>query len=93
MMVIDTHILIWMHLAPEKLSNPATRAISEASFLVVPSISLWEIAMLFNHHRLELPCPLLDWLRTVCSQPKTKLQDITPEIAALSPCAATPLTA
>ena len=84
MFVIDTHILIWMHLAPEKISGPAIKAISETDFLVVPSISLWEISMLVNHHRLELPCPLIDWLKTICAQPKIKLQEITPEIAALS---------
>ena len=40
--------------------------------------------MLVNHQRLELPCPLLEWLNAVCTQPKIKLQEITPEIAALS---------
>lgn len=84
MIVVDTHILVWMHLAPEKLSEAAIKATSEANFLLIPSISLWEISMLVSYRRLELPCPLIEWLETVCSQPKIKLQEITPKIAALS---------
>jgi PIN domain nuclease of toxin-antitoxin system len=37
-----------MHLAPEKLSDAAVKAISEADFLFIPSISLWEISMLVS---------------------------------------------
>lgn len=84
MIVVDTHVLIWMHLAPEKLSEAAIKAISKADFLLIPSISLWEISMLVSYRRLELPCPLIEWLGTVCAQPKIKLQEITPEIAAIS---------
>ena len=84
LIVIDTHILVWVQLAPEKLSEAAIKAIAETNFLLVPSISLWEISMLVNHQRLKLPCPLINWLNTVCSKPKIKLQEITPEIAALS---------
>jgi len=40
--------------------------------------------MLVNHHRLELSRPLVDWLKTICAQPKIKIQEITPAIAALS---------
>ncbi|MDR0354156.1 MAG: type II toxin-antitoxin system VapC family toxin [Deltaproteobacteria bacterium] len=84
MIVVDTHILIWMYLATEKLSEAAIKAISEADFLLIPSISLWEVSMLVNYRRLELPCSLSDWLNTVCNQPKVKLQEITPAIAVLS---------
>ena len=40
--------------------------------------------MLVNHKRVELPYPLIDWLNAVCTQPKIRLQEITPEIAVLS---------
>jgi PIN domain nuclease of toxin-antitoxin system len=68
MIVVDTHILIWMYLATEKLSGVAIKAIFEANFLLIPSISLWEVSMLVNYRRLELPCSLSDWLNTVLEQ-------------------------
>lgn len=84
MVVADTHVLVWMHLAPEKLSESAVKAVSKAETLLIASISLWEVSMLVSHGRLELPEPLTEWLNIICAQPKIKIQEITPAIASLS---------
>jgi PIN domain nuclease of toxin-antitoxin system len=84
MIVLDTQILVWMNLAPEKLTKKATEAMAEAGTLVIPSISLWEISMLVHYGRLELPCSPLDWLNAVLGLARVHLQDITPRIAVLS---------
>jgi PIN domain nuclease of toxin-antitoxin system len=56
MYVIDTHVLVWANLSPNKLSDKAKEILSVAGNLFVPSISLWEISMLVSYGRLELPC-------------------------------------
>ena len=84
MIVLDTQALVWMNLAPEKLSRMAAKAMAEAGTLVIPSICLWEISMLVHYGRMELPCPPLDWFNVVCGLARVRLQDITPRIAVLS---------
>jgi len=84
MIVLDTQALVWMILAPKKLTRKAAETIASAETLVIPSICLWEISMLVHYGRLELPCPPLDWLEQICSLTRIRLQDITPGIAALS---------
>jgi len=84
MIVVDTQALVWMILAPKKLTRTASEAIASAETLVVPSICLWEISMLVHYGRLELPCPPLDWFNQICNLARISLQDITPSIAALS---------
>jgi len=43
--LLDTHVLVWLALEPEKLSAPAKAAILNArrtSLMAIASISLWE---------------------------------------------------
>ena len=84
MVVIDTHVLLWSQMVPEMLSKNASKSIEDAKVIIVASITLWEIAMLEHKNRIRLPIPLVDWLKEVCRQPKVRLQEITPDIAALS---------
>ena len=49
MILLDTHVFLWLCLEPKKLSQPATRAIRRAAAtggVATASITLWEIAML-----------------------------------------------
>ncbi len=84
MIVIDTHIFIWFFSRPAMLSAKAVKAVAEAEKLIVPSIVLWEIAMLAERKRISIPQPWSDWLRRVCGQAGLHIQPITPDIAALS---------
>ncbi len=84
MIVLDTQVLVWMNLAPEKLTSKAVEMMAGAGTMLIPSISLWEISMLVHYGRLELPCPPLDWFDTVCGLPRVRLQEITPRIAVIS---------
>jgi len=84
MIVIDTQVLVWMHLAPEKLSRPAEKAINVAETMVIPSISLWEISMLVHYGRMVLPCTPLEWFSNIYGLDTIHLQDITPQIAVIS---------
>ena len=56
MILLDTHILVWMLVAPEKLSAKARKAIVAARArgpLAISAITLWEIAWLVKHGRIE----------------------------------------
>jgi PIN domain nuclease of toxin-antitoxin system len=57
MILLDTHALIWLATAPENLSRSAREAIRAASGsggLAISAITLWELAWLATHNRLEI---------------------------------------
>ena len=47
----------------------------------VSAISLFEVAWLDRHNRIELPCPRLQWFEKALSGSQIQLVPITPEIA------------
>jgi len=65
MMVLDTHVWLWCVSNPEQLSKNANRAISAAlpkEKIFISSISVWEVALLVHHKRLELTLDVTDWI-------------------------------
>lgn len=56
MILLDTHVLIWLALEPQKLSKHAKEAIRSArreGGLAIAGITLWELAWLAANHRIE----------------------------------------
>lgn len=87
MIVLDTHVLIWDALAPERLSEPARTAIAQANQsdgLIVCDISVWEIAMLLQKGRLQVQTDPLTFINLVLQANKVRVQAITPFIAILA---------
>ncbi|HTZ90357.1 MAG TPA: type II toxin-antitoxin system VapC family toxin [Alloacidobacterium sp.] len=62
MILLDTHVVLWLALQPEKISPKATKAIqasrSSGDGLCISPISLWEIAQLVERNRVKLNIPL-----------------------------------
>lgn len=57
MLIVDTHILIFTVLAPNRLSKKAKQLLSKAETdkeLACADISLWEIAMLLDKKRIQI---------------------------------------
>jgi PIN domain nuclease of toxin-antitoxin system len=58
MIQLDTHVLVWRELLPEKLSSAARQAIQDAALademVAISPITLWEIAMLTRRNRILL---------------------------------------
>jgi len=55
--LLDTHILIWLLVAPENLSPKAQKAIltaRQSGPLAISAISLWEIAWLAENKRIAI---------------------------------------
>jgi PIN domain nuclease of toxin-antitoxin system len=84
MIILDTHIFVWLFLEPERVPAKINAAILDADALGLSAISLWEIAMLTEKKRFNLSEPLLLWLKRALLLDKLKLLPITPEIAAKS---------
>ncbi len=87
MVIVDTHIIIWEALDPEKLSKKAKFAFDEANEstgIILCDISLWEISILITKKRLEIEIPFLDFMDLIRTTRNYKIQSITPEIADIS---------
>ena len=57
MILLDTHVILFDALTPDRLSRPATQALEqgfERASLACSDISLWEISMLLRKGRLQV---------------------------------------
>jgi PIN domain nuclease of toxin-antitoxin system len=85
MILLDTHALIWAARDPAKLSKPAADAIRTAGGnggLAISAITLWELAWLATHGRLNFSGTVDDFVEKLSS--RTAIRPITPRIAALA---------
>ena len=82
--VLDTHVLLWVLLQPEELSEDVKQQINlaqENSQLFLSSISLWEIAMLKFKKRINIYEPIKDFLESITNIHGVSIKDISSEIA------------
>ena len=66
MILLDTHVLIWLDEGSSRLGAQTRDIVDEAlgrESLVVAAISFWEIAMLVEKKRLEIKMDLQVWRR------------------------------
>lgn len=62
MILLDTHVLVWMVGARERLSKTAREAIADESELAVGLASVQEIAYLVARGRLSMDRPVASWI-------------------------------
>lgn len=82
--VLDTHILVYWCVKPEKLTasqQHVVRSIHADNPAIVADISLWEIAALNSTGRLRIDRPLLQWLHKATARPLVRVAEITANIA------------
>ena len=85
MILLDTHALLWMAGDPKRLSKRAHEAIGiarQGTGIAVATITLWEIAWLAQHHRIEVKGSVESFVRETVA--RVILRPATPEIAALA---------
>jgi PIN domain nuclease of toxin-antitoxin system len=83
MILLDTHIAIWLAAEPNRLSKRAKDAIRAAHIqggLAIAAITLFELAWLAENGRVETTLSVESFVR-LCASKMTVLP-ITPEIAA-----------
>jgi PIN domain nuclease of toxin-antitoxin system len=85
MILLDTHILIWLLIAPENLAPKAKKVILAARKsgpLVLSAISLWEMAWLAQNKRIDVDVSVDSFVKKCASY--VQVLPITPEIAVRS---------
>ena len=85
MILLDTHVLVWMSSEPQRLSKRAREAIREAREkrgIAVASITLWELAWLAENGRIQISASVESFVRETVA--RVILKPMTPEIAALA---------
>ena len=82
--LLDTHVLLWWHVKPDRLSQGQQAVIDAADTkvqLLVSDISLWEVAMLHSLGRIRLTIPLREWLEMAVAPPLVNRLGISPAVA------------
>ena len=86
MILLDTHVLVWLVLEPEHLSRDAASAIRRArksDGLAISAMTLYEIAMMFTRGIITPRGGVGESLRKLITDAGVEIRPITLEIAAL----------
>ncbi len=84
MIVVDTHVLVWLVADDARLGEAARGAISAAAAnggVLASAITPWEIAMLAQKGRLLLGRETGTWIEAALALPGIRLAPIEPSIA------------
>lgn len=87
MILLDTQVVLWQVMAPERLSRPAASAIRRARMgqgTGVAAISLWELAGLFAEGRVKGRGTVEASVQAILEESGAEIRPLTPEIAALA---------
>jgi PIN domain nuclease of toxin-antitoxin system len=85
MILLDTCVLIWDAIEPNKLTPKAKKAIEYSeNELIICDISIWEISMLIKKNRLTVDDSPSGFINLILQSRSFQVQQITPEIAELS---------
>lgn len=87
MILLDTHVLVWMVSDSRRLSRDAARELRRAEQngeLAIASITLWELALLYHHGRLRTSGSIESAIREMLQKSRVQVIEVTPEIAALT---------
>ena len=85
MILLDTHVLLWMASDPDRLSAKAREAIRDArqnTGVAVATITLWELAWLAQNGRIQILTSVESFVRETVA--RVILKPMTPEIAAVA---------
>lgn len=87
MILLDTHAWLWLAAEPKRLSAAATAAVREAltaGGLAVASISLWELAWMMAHGRVEPRGTPEAALTELVDRTGVVIKEITPAVATIA---------
>ncbi len=68
MILLDTHVLVWLDEGSNRLSKATIAMIDRALLedrLGVSAMTFWEVAMLLNKNRLEMSLPVSVWRKNL----------------------------
>ena len=82
--LLDTHVWIWWHMMPERLSARARELIARTQAyeeMLLSAISPWEFCKLLEKNRLGIEGSPEAWMEAALRMPKLRLVPLTPQIA------------
>jgi len=85
--LLDTHVLVWMVSDSSRLSRAAARELRKAEQtgdMAIASITLWELALLYHHGRLRTSGSIESAIRMILEKSRVQVLEVNPEIAALT---------
>jgi PIN domain nuclease of toxin-antitoxin system len=83
-LLLDTHVWVWSHTEPERLTKRVAAAISKpANDLWLSPISIWEFLLLAEHGRLRLQGGMeaADWVEAALSRAPMHEAALTRDVA------------
>ena len=75
-LVLDTHALVWFMNGDDHLGQESQQLIETTSLndlVTVSAITFWELALLQQRNRIELPLPIVDWRQQVLDDGVTEI--------------------
>ena len=86
MIILDTHLWIWLADENERLTERHRDIIEEERLdgLGVSAISCWEVAKLVEYERLKIACSIEEWMDKALALPGIQYIELTPRIAIAS---------
>ncbi len=87
MILLDTHVLVWLVADEDRLSRPARSAIRRARAsdgIAIADITLWELAFLFARGALRTRSTVENTAQNLVIRSGANVKPITAEIAALA---------
>jgi len=81
MILLDTHVWLWLLHDPSRLSNAANQLIAEEeeqNGLLISAISVWEVAVKVSAGKLTLPLPITDWYEQARTHSGTVIEPLNP---------------
>ena len=82
--VLDTHVWVWWHMHPKKLSKRVRSIIShpdQYEELLLSAISPWEFSKLLEKKRIGISCDPEEWIREALEMSKLRLVPLTPNLS------------
>ncbi len=87
MILLDTHVLVWTVVEPDRLSRAAASAVRRGRMsggLGIAAITLWEMAVLFSRGHLRGPGTVEDSIQLMLDSSGVSVRPLTPTVAALA---------
>ncbi len=81
MILLDTHIWIRWLLPTEPLPGRLVGYIEKADKVMISAISCWEVAMLVQKQRINIPLPISEWLEEATVGSSVDVLPITCQIS------------
>jgi PIN domain nuclease of toxin-antitoxin system len=84
LLLLDTHVWIWLMLANPELTDSGRQVINRAAAsgqLRIAAISVWEAALLASRGRVVVDRPLARWIMEAVSAPGLLIEPLLPQIA------------